>query len=33
MRVVISWDISPRWQIETDPEKSEVRAFAERLAT
>jgi uncharacterized protein YndB with AHSA1/START domain len=26
-RVVISWDINPRWQIETDPEKtSEVEA-------
>jgi uncharacterized protein YndB with AHSA1/START domain len=31
-RVVISWDISPRWQIETDPEKTsevEVRFTAE----
>jgi uncharacterized protein YndB with AHSA1/START domain len=31
-RVVISWDISPRWQIETDPEKTsevEVRFIAE----
>jgi uncharacterized protein YndB with AHSA1/START domain len=31
-RVVISWDISPRWQIETDPEKTsevEVRFVAE----
>jgi uncharacterized protein YndB with AHSA1/START domain len=31
-RVVISWDISPQWQIETDPERSsevEVRFAAE----
>jgi uncharacterized protein YndB with AHSA1/START domain len=31
-RVVISWDISPQWQIETDPERSsevEVRFVAE----
>jgi uncharacterized protein YndB with AHSA1/START domain len=31
-RVVISWDISPRWQIETDPEKAsevEVRFISE----
>src|ERR1700722_2485218 len=31
-RVVISWDISPRWQIETDPEKTsevEIRFAAE----
>ena len=31
-RVVISWDISPHWQIETDPEKTsevEVRFVAE----
>jgi uncharacterized protein YndB with AHSA1/START domain len=31
-RVVISWDISPRWQIESDPEKTsevEVRFIAE----
>jgi uncharacterized protein YndB with AHSA1/START domain len=31
-RVVISWDISPQWQIETDPEKTsevEVRFIAE----
>ena len=31
-RVVISWDITPRWQIETDPEKTsevEVRFFSE----
>jgi uncharacterized protein YndB with AHSA1/START domain len=31
-RVVFSWDINPRWQIETDPEKTsevEVRFFAE----
>jgi uncharacterized protein YndB with AHSA1/START domain len=31
-RVVISWDISPRWQVETDPEKTsevEVRFVAE----
>jgi uncharacterized protein YndB with AHSA1/START domain len=31
-RVVISWDISPRWQLETDPEKTsevEVRFVAE----
>ena len=31
-RVVISWDISPYWQIETDPEKTsevDVRFIAE----
>jgi uncharacterized protein YndB with AHSA1/START domain len=31
-RVVISWDISPRWQIETDPERTsevEVRFVSE----
>jgi uncharacterized protein YndB with AHSA1/START domain len=31
-RVVISWDISPRWQVETDPERTsevEVRFVAE----
>jgi uncharacterized protein YndB with AHSA1/START domain len=31
-RVVFSWDISPRWQIETDPERTsevEVRFVAE----
>jgi uncharacterized protein YndB with AHSA1/START domain len=31
-RVVISWDISPRWQIETDPERTsevEIRFIAE----
>lgn len=31
-RVVISWDISPRWQVETDLEKTsevEVRFIAE----
>ena len=31
-RVVISWDISPRWQIETDPEKTsevDVRFISE----
>ena len=31
-RVVLSWDISPRWQLETDPEKTsevEVRFVAE----
>jgi uncharacterized protein YndB with AHSA1/START domain len=31
-RVVLSWDISPRWQVETDPEKTsewEVRFAAE----
>jgi uncharacterized protein YndB with AHSA1/START domain len=31
-RVIISWDISPQWQIETDPEKTsevEVRFIAE----
>ena len=31
-RVVFSWDISPRWQIETDPaltSEVEVRFFAE----
>ena len=31
-RVVISWDISPRWQIETDPEHTsevEIRFIAE----
>jgi uncharacterized protein YndB with AHSA1/START domain len=31
-RVVISWDISPQWQLETDPEKAsevEVRFFSE----
>jgi uncharacterized protein YndB with AHSA1/START domain len=34
-RVVISWDISPQWQIETDPEKTsevEVRFIAEAPA-
>ncbi len=34
-RVVISWDISPRWQLETDPEKTseiEVRFVAEGSA-
>jgi uncharacterized protein YndB with AHSA1/START domain len=34
-RVVISWDISPRWQIETDLEKTsevEVRFIAETAA-
>jgi uncharacterized protein YndB with AHSA1/START domain len=34
-RVVISWDISPRWQIETDQEKTsevEVRFIAEAPA-
>jgi uncharacterized protein YndB with AHSA1/START domain len=33
-RVVISWDISPRWQIETDLEKTsevEVRFIAETI--
>jgi uncharacterized protein YndB with AHSA1/START domain len=31
-RVVISWDVSPRWQIEADPEKTsevEIRFIAE----
>src|SRR5512146_1320014 len=31
-RVVFSWDISPQWQVETDPEKTselEVRFIAE----
>lgn len=31
-RVVISWDISPRWQVETDPDRTsevEVRFVAE----
>jgi uncharacterized protein YndB with AHSA1/START domain len=31
-RVVFSWDISPRWQVETDPEQTsevEVRFIAE----
>ena len=31
-RVVFSWDISPRWQLETDPDQTsevEVRFFAE----
>jgi uncharacterized protein YndB with AHSA1/START domain len=31
-RVVLSWDISPQWQLETDPEKTselEVRFFSE----
>jgi uncharacterized protein YndB with AHSA1/START domain len=31
-RVVLSWDISPQWQVETDPEKTsewEVRFVAE----
>ena len=31
-RVVMSWDINPQWQVETDPEKTsevEVRFFAE----
>lgn len=31
-RVVFSWDISPRWQLETDPDRAsevEVRFFAE----
>ena len=34
-RVVISWDISPQWQIETDPQKTsevEVRFLAETPA-
>jgi uncharacterized protein YndB with AHSA1/START domain len=34
-RVVISWDISPQWQIETDPTKTsevEVRFIAETSA-
>jgi uncharacterized protein YndB with AHSA1/START domain len=34
-RVVISWDISPQWQIETDPAKTsevEVRFIAETSA-
>lgn len=31
-RVVISWDITPRWQVETDPERTsevEIRFIAE----
>ena len=35
-RVVISWDISPQWQLETDPEKAsevEVRFAEEALGT
>jgi uncharacterized protein YndB with AHSA1/START domain len=31
-RVVLSWDISPQWQLETDPDKTsewEVRFFSE----
>ena len=31
-RVVMSWDVSPQWQVEADPEKTsevEVRFFAE----
>ena len=31
-RVLLSWDISPKWQIETDPDKTsewEVRFIAE----
>ena len=31
-RVLLSWDISPRWQVETDPEKTsevEIRFIAE----
>jgi uncharacterized protein YndB with AHSA1/START domain len=31
-RIVISWDIDPRWQIETDPDRTsevEVRFIAE----
>jgi uncharacterized protein YndB with AHSA1/START domain len=31
-RVVLSWDVSPRWQLETDPEKTsewEVRFISE----
>jgi uncharacterized protein YndB with AHSA1/START domain len=31
-RIVISWDISPRWQIETNPERAsevEIRFFSE----
>ena len=34
-RVVMSWDVSPQWQVETDPEKTsevEVRFFAESPA-
>jgi hypothetical protein len=34
-RVVFSWDISPRWTIETDPEQTsevEVRFYAETPA-
>jgi uncharacterized protein YndB with AHSA1/START domain len=34
-RVVFSWDINPRWQVETDPEKAsevEVRFVAEAPA-
>src|SRR5690606_13286451 len=33
-RVVISWDINPRWQVETDPAKTsevEIRFIAESL--
>jgi DNA-binding transcriptional ArsR family regulator/uncharacterized protein YndB with AHSA1/START domain len=33
-RVVISWDISPRWQVEADPEKAsevEIRFISEAL--
>ena len=31
-RVVISWDISPQWQIETDPDRSSEVDFAARAA-